>query len=88
MDAIVCPAATRESSVRADTDESDASGRTEAEETVILVTTSRALRDRELRIKGTEERHPHSVPRIQLMRLSSLFSYKDMIAAANKYMLT
>ena len=44
MDAIVpaaCPVATRESSVRADTDESDASRRTEAEETVILVTTSR-----------------------------------------------
>jgi len=35
------PAATREFSVRADTDESDTSRRTEAEETVILVTTSR-----------------------------------------------
>ena len=73
MDAIVpasCPVATRESSVRADTDESDAIGRTEAEGT-ILVTTSRVLRDRELRVQGTEERHPHSVPRIQLQEEST-----------------
>ncbi len=74
MEAIVpasCPAATRESSVRAGTDESDASGRTEAEDTVILVTTIRVLRDRELHMKSTEERHPHSVPRIQLKEEST-----------------
>ena len=68
MDAIVpasCPAATRESSVRADTDESDASGRTEAEDIQLF------LRGRELHMKSTEERHPHSVPRIQLKEEST-----------------
>jgi len=40
IDPTSCPAAIREPSVRADADDSDTSRRTEAEETIILVTTS------------------------------------------------
>ena len=74
MDAIVpasCPVATRESSVRADTDESDASERTEAEGTFILVTTSRNRLSLEGQRVAHQERHPHSVPRIQLKEEST-----------------
>ena len=40
IDPTSCPAAIREPSVRADADDSDTSRRTEAAETIILVTTS------------------------------------------------
>ena len=69
-------------------DESDVSGRTEAEETVILVTTSRnrlSLEGQRVAHQGHRRKTPSLLESLNhLMRLGSLFSYKDMIAAANK----
>ena len=69
IDPTSCPAAIREPSVRADADDSDTSRRTEAEETIILVTTSMnrlSFEEQRVAHRGAQEgRHPHSVPRLQ-----------------------
>ena len=66
---------TIEPSVRADADDSDTCRRTEAEETIILVTTSMnrlSFEEQRVAHRGAQEgRHPHSVPRIQLKEEST-----------------
>ncbi len=98
-----CPAATREYSGRAEADEADISRRAEAAETIILVTTSRnrlSLEGQRVVLRGALIADTFILFRVykckkeailaslsQLMRLESLFSYKDIIATANNCIL-
>jgi hypothetical protein len=88
--------------VKAEADEADISRRAEAAKTLILVTTSRnSLEGQRVVLRGALRADTLTLFREykckmkvilasfnHLIRLDSLFSYKDILAAANNYMLT